>query len=503
MLQTDVARDVALKTCFIIFPTVNGGGEARRRADHVLTHFIKPACFKAGYDAAFSDSVDDQDMPRGIRDSLLGSPMAIAYLGSRFTCGAVSPCTPMSVWNDGVMAEVGYRLAAHLPLVLISDGLDEATNPGLPLMMGIPRTFMIPGGRDELDPEDPADKVEIDGIVDRLVKRIRSLEADATIESNHAIALVHRRIDGGSDPSDPANMFFVGASPLATELFGFEDRRTGRVRLAGRTMQEFLENLRYRMHCRQYDEFLGSQDEARSAWTSTGGPRPWMTPSVHIPIVFDRHPRRQFVGRVYLPIIVSKFDSGASWSTLRVLYLDVTSATREVKDETGSVFVCEIDPQSKPLDIPAPSAPIDVFLCHNSLDKPVVERILSRLAELSPLSVHPWIDETNLVGGDKFVDEIGAIVRKADVALVFLGKNGLGPFQAREVDTLVHQVTKADRKKLFILPVLLDDVDPEQMKTPDSWELLSPEQYGRLDDVDSDEYLIRFFETHFPGRLVL
>jgi TIR domain len=255
----------------------------------------------------------------------------------------------------------------------------------------------------------------------------------------------------------------------------------------------------------QYEEFLESQNQARSTWTgSSDDDQSWRTPSVHIPIVFDRHPHNpKFIGRAYLPIIVNNFDAGRSWSTLRVIYMDVTSVTQAHKVASGTVYSCEIDPRSSPLKDLAPAEALNVFLCHNSKDKPAVETVLHRIAHLSPLSVHPWLDKTDIVGGQKFVDEIGSIMRKADVALVFLGKNGLGPFQERELAILVKHVTDAARKKLVILPVLLDDIDPKDAKTPDCWELIAAENYANVAEVDSDGYLIRFFDTHFPGRLIL
>ncbi len=493
----------ALKASFVISPMGASTGETRRRADYVLENFIKPGCLLAGYDAKRSDELDDPDISRGIQDSLMGSPMAIAYLGSRFSCVGASPCTISSAWNDSVMVEVGYRLSAQLPLVLVCDDLPGGGNLALPAMLGIMRTQMIPFGMDELDPENPQDKARIDCLVKELAKRIRAMEADSPIGSDHAVALVHSRTGDDADPSDPGNMFFVGASRLATELFGFEEGGTGGSRLNGRNMTRFLEILKYRMPRRQYAEFLESQNQARTAWTGIDGQESWRTPTVHIPIVFDRHPRRQFIGRAYLPIIVNKFDSGKSWSTLRVIYLDVTSVTKEQKVGDESVYTCEIDPRSPALKFPGPAEPLHVFLCHNSKDKPVVETILTRLVEVSPLSINPWVDKTDIVGGQNFVDEIGSIVRKADVALVFLGKNGLGPFQKREIATLVKQITDEKRKKMVILPVLLDGIDPDEVTTPDSWEMLAPENYASVEDVDSDAYLIRFFEKHFPGRLIL
>jgi hypothetical protein len=404
------------------------------------------------------------------------------------------------------MVEVGYRLAAQLPLVLICDEHPSGGNLSLPAMMGIPRTIMVPCKEQQLNPDDPKDKNRINEIVEALANSIDDLEGDGSIGSEHPVALVHRRIDR-SNPGDPEKMFFVSSSERARELFGFEDRGAdSEFRLAGRSMKEFLNILKFRMPRRQYDEFLVSQDQARSTWVKPNDAPVWRTPSVQIPIYFDRHPNEQFIGRGYLPIVVSKFDS-ASWSTLRVLYLDVTSVLQ--KNNTGNqsddfVYTCSIcEGSEKPLKTGL-SEPLHVFLCHNSQDKRQVETTLHHLAELSPLSVHPWIDETDIIGGDIYTAEIGKIIREADVAFVFFGKNGCGPFQEREIDVIVRHATDRTRKRLVVLPVLLDNVDPAMLqKTPPSWELLSAEHYTRQNEVNSDDYLIAFFEKHFPGRLVL
>ena len=39
----------------------------------------------------------------------------------------------------------------------------------------------------------------------------------------------------------------------------------------------------------------------------------------------------------------------------------------------------------------------DVFLCHNSEDKPVVREIAQKLAEKG---IKPWLDEADIRGGD-------------------------------------------------------------------------------------------------------
>jgi hypothetical protein len=503
-----VATSIALKACFVISPMGPSAGETRRRADYVLKNFIKPACLKAGFDGKRSDELDDTDITRAIRDSLLGSPMTIAYLGSRFVCAAQSGgCKHLPAWNDNVMVEVGYRLASQLPLLLVCDEPSDGGTLELPTLLGHMFTFMVPAGKDELDPQKPEQLAKINELVSCIAQRIKKIEDKVEpINSTHAVALVHRQLEGGDDGSEPESMYYVGASKLATELFGVEDHGRGKLRLAGRTMGEFLENLRHRMPPAQYEVFLDSQNQARSTWTKIVTNGEWKTPTVHIPIVFDRHPLGdRLVGRAYLPIIVSEFRSGVSWSTLNVLYLDVTSATRALDAGNGIViYTCDLDPQSTAIKFPPKSGPMNVFLCHHSEDKPVVESILHRLLHLDDQAIHPWLDKTEISGADAYMDDLSTIIETADVAFIFFGPSGIGPTQEDEINSLMAERKNLERKKkLLILPILLDGVDPKTTKMPACWTFLKTLQYAKLTELDTDDYLIRFFDTHFPGRLIL
>jgi hypothetical protein len=370
-------------------------------------------------------------------------------------------------------------------------------------MLGVPRVVTIPWGQSELDPNKPDDQDKIDEIVREIRDTIREMEGDGGVPSDHAVALVHSRMNGNAQPSSPTNMFFVGASEKATELFGFGEGRTNDARLIGRSMVDFLDVLKYRMPRRQYEEFLQSQHVARSTWTPSKKAQPWKTPTVHIPIVFDRHPVEEYIGRAYLPIIVNQntVERGTSWSTLRVLYWDVTSVTRKEPADDDFVYICDADPQSAPIAF-AQYPPLNIFLCHNSKDKSAIEKsLLHRLADLSPESVHPWLDKTEILGGDKYMAEIGWIVRNADIAFVFLGRNGIGPTQEREIELLFRQYTTPGRK-LVIVPILLDGATLADLMIPDSCQILTAEHYVSLEEIDSDSYLELIIEKSFPGRLV-
>jgi len=509
MAPSKTKDTAALKACFVISPFGVPNTETRRRADYILIHFLRPACISAGYTATRSDELDNDDVDAGIRESLFGSPMAIAYLGSRLSCLQAATCNIPSAWNDSVMVEMGYRLAAQLPLVIVCDSLPEGANLNLPPLFGLPRAIMVPCGKDELDPGDPVQKTQIDKIVAEIARRIGTLKEKGSIDSDHPVALVHTQAGGNSDPSDPENMFFVSASSMANELFGFDESGNHkRLRLTGRTMKQFLDILSFRMDRRQYEAFLRSQQQARSTWTESEGEEAWCTPNVQVPIVINRHPREKFIGRSYLPIVVNKFVS-PSWSTLRVLYLDVTAVSTQPDSEgherrpnDDALYYCDLSIDAPPLFPSKRAEPLHVFLCYNSLDRLAVEKTLERLIDLHP-SVYPWMDQSEFAGGEKYVDDLGRIALKADAAFVFLGPNRLGPFQKREVPVLIDQASNSQRKKLVILPILLDGMDIGQARTIEELVLLTPDNFVRIEQIISDSKLIKFFEKHFPGRLTL
>jgi hypothetical protein len=97
----------------------------------------------------------------------------------------------------------------------------------------------------------------------------------------------------------------------------------------------------------------------------------------------------------------------------------------------------------------------DVFLCHNKSDKPAVKRIGHQLMERNIL---PWLDEWELQPGMAWQrlleDQIGGI----RAAAVFVGANGMGPWQRQELDSLLRQFVK---RSCPVIPVLLPNAPTE------------------------------------------
>lgn len=91
----------------------------------------------------------------------------------------------------------------------------------------------------------------------------------------------------------------------------------------------------------------------------------------------------------------------------------------------------------------------DVFLSHNSRDKPAVRDLARALAERG---LAPWLDERELVPGRDWQADLERIIRTVRSAAVLVGPEGLGPW---EVPELRACLSEGVRRGLPVIPVLL------------------------------------------------
>jgi len=107
--------------------------------------------------------------------------------------------------------------------------------------------------------------------------------------------------------------------------------------------------------------------------------------------------------------------------------------------------------------------PHDVFLSHNSKDKPLVGAVYDWLKSHG---VRCWYDQTNLEPGDRLPDELGKAMEESRAALVFIGPDGEGPWQGEEIDTLLNKAIKLSRQKdeFRIIPVLVGGADETKLR---------------------------------------
>jgi hypothetical protein len=91
----------------------------------------------------------------------------------------------------------------------------------------------------------------------------------------------------------------------------------------------------------------------------------------------------------------------------------------------------------------------DVFLCHNSQDKPTVKDIGKQLKDYGVL---PWLDEWELRPGLPWQRALEDQIPRIKAAAVFVGKEGIGPWQQAELWVFLDEFF---RRGCPVIPVLL------------------------------------------------
>jgi hypothetical protein len=91
----------------------------------------------------------------------------------------------------------------------------------------------------------------------------------------------------------------------------------------------------------------------------------------------------------------------------------------------------------------------DVFLSHNSQDKPAVEEIAARLEDRG---MRVWLDKGELRPGFPWQEGLEEGVRASGAVAVFVGAAGLGAWQEPEMRAFL---ARSRREKVPVIPVLL------------------------------------------------
>jgi hypothetical protein len=99
----------------------------------------------------------------------------------------------------------------------------------------------------------------------------------------------------------------------------------------------------------------------------------------------------------------------------------------------------------------------DVFLCHNSVDKPAVREIAQ---ELVKLGIKPWLDEDQIRPGTPWQTALGLQIKRIKSAAVFVGNGSIGPWQNQEIQAFLNQLVE---RECPVIPVIL----PTAKATPE------------------------------------
>lgn len=101
----------------------------------------------------------------------------------------------------------------------------------------------------------------------------------------------------------------------------------------------------------------------------------------------------------------------------------------------------------------------DVFICHNSQDKPEVREIALKLEEMGLV---PWLDVWELQPGLPWQRELERQIHSIKAAAVFVGESGIGPWQEKEIEAYLRRFVN---QRCPVIPVLLTNA-PKQPKLP-------------------------------------
>ncbi|MGB7440357.1 MAG: TIR domain-containing protein [Coleofasciculaceae cyanobacterium] len=94
----------------------------------------------------------------------------------------------------------------------------------------------------------------------------------------------------------------------------------------------------------------------------------------------------------------------------------------------------------------------DVFLAHNSRDKPQIEAIAKYLRQRG---LNPWLDKEQIPPGRWFQDVIQQAIPRVKSAAIFIGVHGIGRWQILELREFIRQCVE---EELPVIPVLLPSV---------------------------------------------
>jgi len=134
----------------------------------------------------------------------------------------------------------------------------------------------------------------------------------------------------------------------------------------------------------------------------------------------------------------------------------------------------------------------DVFLAHNSADKPQVKAIANKLEERG---LKTWLDERQILAGQLFQSEIQDAISRSKSAAIFIGSTGLGRWQEIEFQVLFNQFVE---RKCTIVPVLLPGVD----KIPENLPFLQIINWVRFGNIDDSSALDKL-EQGINGQVVI
>ncbi len=101
----------------------------------------------------------------------------------------------------------------------------------------------------------------------------------------------------------------------------------------------------------------------------------------------------------------------------------------------------------------------DVFLSHNSADKPSVEELARRLVKEG---IQPWLDKWNLIPGEPWQQAIEESLNRCDTCAIFIGPGGTGAWQNEEMRAAIDRRVRESKGQFRVIPVLLPGAERDE-----------------------------------------
>jgi class 3 adenylate cyclase len=302
--RTDVP---GLEQCFVICPL----GDDQPRVADVFDRLIVPGCARAGFNARRATDLPG-DRKTVIAEQLWNSSMVIAYLGDP------------TQWNHNVILEVGIRLATGLPLIIMSEALEDGREPDYQNLL----PFQIVHQNVITVPRVPEQKLQ--KLVDE-IGNSRSRASQAWESINPVMEIRYRTFD---------EIVITDANATARTVFGADNVRKGQ------TIDHLRDYLN--SHCDPQQAAARREEQmalldALLAHSIHGqlAAKGWKPPRARVPIVFKDAEIDPATGKPigYLPIVL-RYHFDQQFTRVRYLYLRVSAAMK--KDDAAGYYICDI-----------------------------------------------------------------------------------------------------------------------------------------------------------------
>jgi formylglycine-generating enzyme required for sulfatase activity len=126
------------------------------------------------------------------------------------------------------------------------------------------------------------------------------------------------------------------------------------------------------------------------------------------------------------------------------------------------------------------ASPLRIFLCHSSGDKPAVRNLYQRL---SSDGFKPWLDEEDLLPGQKWKVEIPKAVKTSDVVIVCLSHKAINKsgYVQKEIKFALDKAEEQPEGTISLIPLKLEECDvPERLQELHWVNLFEERGYERL-----------------------